>query len=182
MLIFFPQTCICHDLCFPFPYFLIQWAYLLDLFLLWFRFYFSVFCSLFSSSVYYVLPVISSVLLRQFPAPAPDPRFLPRCLPFSLISVPLSFFTLLAPCALYLADISDRIWRTGTVHVNIAGSESATASLPFGVQQGLILSPLLFSLYLLPLNSIHRKHGIFVHYYANDSTVYASKRERWPLI
>lgn len=62
--------------------------------------------------------------------------------------------------------------RTQSVH--ISGASSPPHDLHFGVPQGSVLGPVLFSIYLAPLANIMRRHGIMFHLYADDSQLYLS--------
>ncbi len=57
-------------------------------------------------------------------------------------------------------------------HVKLGHSASSSTPLSCGVPQGSILAPILFTLYLLPLGQIFKKHGISYHLYTDDSQIY----------
>ena len=56
--------------------------------------------------------------------------------------------------------------------VKVKGTSSKWIKLQYGVPQGSVLGPLLFSLYTAPIEAILRKHKLRYHKFADDLQIY----------
>ena len=56
--------------------------------------------------------------------------------------------------------------------ININGCESQSIPLIYGVPQGSVIVPFLFTQYTVPIGAICRKHGVSYQLYADDTQIY----------
>ena len=68
--------------------------------------------------------------------------------------------------------------RGQSIHIN--GTSSAETNLKYGVPQGSVLGPLLFTIYTSPIGEIIRRHGLDYCLYADDTQLYLAFNVRTP--
>jgi hypothetical protein len=68
-----------------------------------------------------------------------------------------------------------RSYLVGRSHVvQVSGISSNQAESMYGVPQGSVLGPVLFTMYMQPLGSVLRRHNMQYHMFADDSQLYKS--------
>ena len=60
--------------------------------------------------------------------------------------------------------------RSQSVVIN--GTKSEPADLQYGVPQGSVLGPILFTIYASPIGAIAKRHNLEIHLYADDTQTY----------
>ena len=60
--------------------------------------------------------------------------------------------------------------RSQSVVIN--GTKSEPADLQYGVPQGSVLGPILFTIYTSPIGAIAKRHNLEIHLYADDTQIY----------
>ena len=64
--------------------------------------------------------------------------------------------------------------------VSIAGNLSGPQTMDFGLPQGSVVGPGMFSYYTYPLGKIIQKHNLKYHIYADDTQLYTELNPRIP--
>jgi hypothetical protein len=59
-----------------------------------------------------------------------------------------------------------------TYCVSVKSSQSASRDLKYGVPQGSVLGPFLYTAYTAPLAQLLESHGVFYHFYADDTQLW----------
>ena len=74
----------------------------------------------------------------------------------------------------------DSYLRGRSQSVTIDGKTSDAAGLKYGIPQGSVLGPILFTIYTIPIGHIARKYNLVIHPYADDTQLYVYFRIKSP--